>query len=106
MMTSVVLLSLLTCSPDNKLAEGRRCLRAVQCVCVIFINVNRHLVGVSDGAPSPSGLRAPLIPLLRFELPSPRQGHMMAEQETDIYKQAKGHMTKPLTPTLAPAAPV
>lgn len=39
--------------------------------------------------PLPSGLDAPLIPLLSFELPRPHQGPMVAEQETDIYIQAK-----------------
>lgn len=56
--------------------------------------------------PLPSGLDAPLIPLLSFELPRPHQGPMVAEQETDIYIQAKGHMTKLLTGTKDPGAPV
>lgn len=61
---------------------------------------------MSDAAASPSGPDAPLFLLLSFELPRPHQGHVVAEQETDIYKQAKGHMTELLTPALDPAAPV
>lgn len=48
---------------------------------------------------------APLVPLPRFELPR-HQGQMVAGQETDINKQAKGHMTKLLTRMLDPGTTI